>query len=185
MGLTYFPDGIDTAALTTTSVVTTGNVEAGTLTIGGVSATPATTTALTIQAKEVTFTETTGAGTYTGSITVPAGSWVLDVIVQCVAVWNTTTTATLNVGDAGVTNGYFVALDLKATDLVITESVAFGKEGGKGGAYLTATHNLNQYAAAQRVITGTVVTVGAAGTLGRTRMCVIYANPTTTAATKA
>ena len=29
--------------------------------------------------EEVTFTETTGAGTYTGSVTVPGNSWLLDI----------------------------------------------------------------------------------------------------------
>jgi hypothetical protein len=41
-----------------------------------------------VYAQEVTFTETAGAGTYTGSVTIPAGSTLIDVIVHAVAVWD-------------------------------------------------------------------------------------------------
>jgi hypothetical protein len=39
-------------------------------------------------AVERTFTETSGAGTYTGSVSVPAGATIQDIIVNGVALWN-------------------------------------------------------------------------------------------------
>lgn len=136
---------------------------------------------------EVTFTETTGAGTYTGSVTVPAGSTILDIQVRSTALWTATTTALMDVGDAADPNGWYAAIDLKATDLLVGEVIRFESTGGKEGAYLvTATGKLEKsYNAAAVVISGIVVTVGAAGNAGRTRMIVVYATPTATAATKA
>jgi len=132
-----------------------------------------------IQATEVTFTETTGAGVYTGSVTVPAGATILDVIVHAVALWDTATSATMKVGDAADDDGIFTAVNLKATDLLAGESINFDKTGGKEGAYLvgTATHWTTRYSASARVISGVITTVGASGSAGRTRMTVIYALP--------
>lgn len=145
------------------------------------------TTGYVVQTKEVTFTETTGAGTYTGSVTVPAGSTLLDVIVNGVAVWNTTTSATLKVGDVADDDGFFTAVDLKATDLLAGESIAFETAGGKAGAYIANSQVSPRYSATARVVSGIITSVGAAGTLGRTRMTVIWSAPTTgyiSAATK-
>lgn len=138
-----------------------------------------------VEAVEVTFTETTGAGTYTGAVTVPAGATVLDVIVNGVALWTATTSATLKVGDAADDDGYYTAVDLKATDLLAGESISFALAGGKAGAYIANSQVSPRYAVAARVISGIVTTVGAAGTAGRTRMLVVYVLPTATAATKA
>jgi hypothetical protein len=43
----------------------------------------------------VTFTETAGAGTYVGSVDVPAGADILDIIVQSTALWTASSSATL------------------------------------------------------------------------------------------
>jgi len=134
---------------------------------------------------EVTFTETTGAGTYTGSVTIPAGSTLIDIQVQSTALWDTHTSATMIVGDADDPNGFYDAIDLKATDLEIDEIIRFGSTGGKEGAFInTTTGELNSYDAAARVISGVVTTVGATGSAGRTRMLVIYVTPVASAATK-
>lgn len=135
----------------------------------------------------VSFTETTGAGTYTGSVSLPAGSVVHNIIVNAVALWTATTSASLKVGDAADDDGFFVATDLKATDLLAGESIDFVQQGGKGGAYFTGTntHVNPRYSAAARVISGIVTTVGAAGSAGRTNMQVVYSVPTSVAATKA
>ena len=53
-----------------------------------------------IRCAEVLFTETTGAGTYTGTISLPAGSTLIDIQVQSTALWDTATSATMIVGDA-------------------------------------------------------------------------------------
>lgn len=140
----------------------------------------------TIVSEEVTFTETTGAGVYTGSVFVPAGATLIDIQVQSTTLWNTTTSATMIVGDGADPNGFYDAIDLKATDLLVDEVIRFGSTGGKEGAYIVvATGELNSYSATARTITGSITTVGAAGSAGRTRMLVIYALPTVTTATKA
>ena len=36
---------------------------------------------------EISFTETTGAGTYTGTVAIPAGATVLDVIWRNTVLW--------------------------------------------------------------------------------------------------
>lgn len=145
-----------------------------------------------IVAREVTFTETTGAGTYTGEVTLPAGATLLDVIIHNTALWTATTSATLDVGDFTTgnveidANGIYTAVNLKATDLLAGESLSFAQSGGKAGAYNvgTNTHWTTRYSATARKIRGTIVTVGAAGNAGRTRMIVLYALPSAVAATK-
>lgn len=142
-----------------------------------------------VVSKEVTFTETTGAGVYTGSVSVPAGATILDIQVHGIALWTATTSAVMKVGDVADDDGFYTAVDLKATDLLAGEVLRFGSSGGQEGVYIVqATGFLSPvYAAAARVISGIITTVGAAGTAGRTRMVVIYApaSPeTVTAATK-
>lgn len=137
-----------------------------------------------IVVEERTITETTGAGTYTATVAVPAGAWILDIAVQAVALWTATTSASMEVGDGTDPDGFYTAIDLKATDLLAGEGVSFAQQGGLGGAYLPSGHILGQYAAAARTITATVVTVGAAGSAGRTRMLVAYIEPNSAAASK-
>lgn len=137
-----------------------------------------------IKVAEATFTED-GAGTYTGTIAMPAGSTLIDIQVQSTALWDAGTSAVMNVGDGDDPDGFYAAIDLKATDLLVAEVIRFASTGGKEGAYIVnATGELNSYsAAAARSIIGVITSVGA-GTAGRTRMLVIYATPTATAATK-
>jgi hypothetical protein len=91
------------------------------------------------------------------------------------------------VGDGTDPDGWYTQIDLKATDLLVGEVIRFGSTGGKEGAYyVTATGELEKdYGSAAVTITGAIVTVGAAGNAGRTRMIVVYVTPTATAATKA
>jgi hypothetical protein len=133
-----------------------------------------------IVAKEVTFTETTGAGVYTGSVTVPAGASILDIVVNGVALWTATTSATLKVGDAADDDGYFTAVNLKATDLLAGESISLESAGGKAGAYVANSQVSPRYSASARTVSGIVTTVGAAGNAGRTRITVTYALPVST-----
>lgn len=138
-----------------------------------------------IVAVERAFTETTGAGVYTGTVSVPAGATILDIIVNGVALWTATTSATLKVGDAADDDGFFTAVDLKATDLLAGESLSLTAPGGQHGAYVVpgaaddAFQVSARYAAAARLIKGIVTTVGAAGSAGRTRMTVVYSTPRT------
>lgn len=135
----------------------------------------------------VSFTETTGAGTYTGSVAVPAGSLITDIKVWSTALWTAATSATMKVGDATDDDGYFVGVNLKATDLLVGEELNFVQVGGKNGAYLdTSTGKRSAvYNAAAVTISGIVVTVGASGSAGRTFMLVSWVTPTASAAAKA
>lgn len=131
-----------------------------------------------VAAVERTFTET-GAGTYTATVSVPAGATILDIIVNSVALWAAATSATMKVGDVADDDGYYTAVNLKATDLLAGQSLSFSHQGGKGGAYFaeTNTHVAPRHSTAARTISGVVTSVGA-GTTGRTRMMVLYAAPT-------
>lgn len=137
---------------------------------------------------EVTVTETTVAGVYTGSVTVPGGAWLLEVAVHAVALWDTGTSATLKVGDVADDDGIFTGVDVKATDLLAGETISASggrnTAGGKHGADLTADTWNRRYLSTERVISAIVTTVGV-GTAGRTRMLVVYTDPSNaTAASK-
>lgn len=139
------------------------------------------------QVQMVTLTETTGAGTYTGSIAVPAGALITDIKAWSTVLWTATTSATLKVGDATDDDGWFTGVDLKATDLLVGEELSFIQTGGKEGAYLSLTTGKRSaaYSASARTINAQVTTVGAAGNAGRTFVAVVYVLPTASAATKA
>ena len=134
----------------------------------------------------VLFTEA-GEGTYTGAISLPAGAVIQDVIIHAIALWAAATSAAMIVGDAADPNGFYDAVNLKATDLLAGESLSFAFAGGKQGADVdlvaTGFHIRRRYLAGARVISGVITTVGA-GTTGRTLMTVIYAVPVATAAVK-
>lgn len=134
-----------------------------------------------IFASEVTYTED-GAGTYTGSVTVPAGATIVDIIVHGDVLWAAASSASMKVGDTD-DDGFYIDVDLKATDLTALQSVSFAQSGGVAGAYNvgTNTHWTNRYSASARTITGVVTSVGA-GTTGRTRMTVIYSLPSSVVA---
>lgn len=136
--------------------------------------------------QSVLFTEA-GAGTYTGTVALPAGAIVIDIIVHAIALWAAATSAALIVGDATDDNGFFASTDLKATDLLAAESISFAQTGGKEGADLddpaAGAHVRRRYLATARNIIGKVVSVGA-GTTGRTLMTVVYAVPEPVAAVK-
>ncbi len=121
------------------------------------------------------FTES-GAGTYTAAVVVPAGATLVDIIIDGVALWAAATSAVLKVGDATDDDGYFTAVNLKATDLLAGESIDFYAAGGKAGADIANSQVNRRYSASARTISGVVTSVGA-GTTGRTRMTVIYAAP--------
>lgn len=144
-------------------------------------------TGRTVESALVSLTETTGAGTYTASVTVPAGALLLDIKTWSTALWTATTSAVMDIGDATDPNGWFAGIDLKATDLLVGEEINFENTGGKEGAYLVPATGARSaaYSAAARVISFVVVTVGAAGSAGRSFGMVVWTVPTATAATKA
>ncbi len=138
--------------------------------------------------ERLSFTETTGAGTYTGAVTVPAGALITDIKVWSTVIWDTLTSATMKVGDATTDNGWFTGIDLKATDLLVGEELNFENLGGKAGASMVAASGTRTraYSASARVISGVITTVGATGSAGRSFMEVRYTDSAATgAATKA
>ena len=139
-----------------------------------------------IESQSVLFTEA-GAGTYTGTVALPAGAVVVDVIVHAIALWAAATSADMIVGDAVNDDGFFTGVDLKATDLLAAESISFAQTGGLEGADIDSpaagAHVRRRYLATARNIIGKVVSVGA-GTTGRTLMTVVYTVPVPAAAVK-
>lgn len=134
----------------------------------------------------ITFTETTGAGVYTGTITVPAAAIITDIKLWSTVLWTATTSATAKIGDVADDDGWFTGVNLKATDLLVGEELNFIQTGGKEGAYLVLATGLRSaaYTASARAVSCIITTVGAAGNAGRSFYAVEYALPTTTAATK-
>ena len=134
--------------------------------------------AVSIQAQSARFVED-GAGTYAAVFNLPAYASLVDIIVENEALWGAATSASLEVGDSNDADGYFTAVDLKATDLLAGESVSLLSAtvlGGVGGAYTTvgtSTHLNRRGSSSARTITASVVSVGA-GTSGRTRVTVVY-----------
>jgi hypothetical protein len=131
-----------------------------------------------------------GAGTYTATFRLPAGSTLYDIVVTAEALWTAATSAALVVGNAGDADGYIASTDLKATALLAGQSISIGggtdTAGGLAGADAIAgtnTHIVDRYDAAEAVITATVTSVGA-GTAGRTRVDVYYAGPNATVITQ-
>lgn len=134
--------------------------------------------------KMVTFTENATNTLHTGTVTLPAGAWLHNIQVTSSALWGATT-AVLKVGDTADDDGYFIGVNVKATDLVVGEVLNTDMSecwGGKQGAYLVAASgqrgpvatNFGKYYAAGSNITG-IITVGTpAVTTGRTYMVVAY-----------
>lgn len=117
------------------------------------------------------------AGVYTATLNLPAGSHLLDIFVEGIALWNNGTSATMIVGDATDDDGYYTAVNLKATDLLAGESLSFALAGGKAGAYIANSQVSPRYSATERVITAKVTTVGTIPTTGETRVLIMWAEP--------
>lgn len=130
-----------------------------------------------VVAEEILLTETAAAGVYTGEVAMPAGATLVDVIVNGVALWAATTSATLIVGDGDDPDGFFTGVNLKATDLLAGESLSLALAGGKAGAYIANSQVSPRYSATAREVIAEVTTVGAAGATGRTRVVVVYTLP--------
>jgi hypothetical protein len=137
-----------------------------------------------LQAQELTFTETSGAGTYTGTMVLPANNRIIDIGCDGQVLWNSAGACALIVGDAADPDGFFVSTDLKATDLLAGEINNLEHPGGKAGVYI-ASEQRNLYSAAARSVIAVITPASGTGTLGRTRVYVVYAVATATAATKA
>jgi hypothetical protein len=145
---------------------------------GGVEAAPAG----GLRLATITFTQTSGNGVYTGAVSLPAGSRIIDIGCDAQVLWDASTSASLIVGDAVDPDGFFTATDLKATDLLAGEINDLEHQGGKGGAYI-ASEQRQLYQATARSVIAEVTQVGT-GTAGRTRVYVVFGTATETAAAK-
>jgi hypothetical protein len=134
-----------------------------------------------VLSKEVSFTELGGAGTYTGSVELPAGHTLHNIFVNGIALWDNAGAVTMIVGDGTDDDGYYTAVNLKATDLLAGESLSFDNAGGKAGAYIANSQVSPRYSASARTITGKITTASTAGSAGRTRMTVVYSAPASNA----
>lgn len=162
--------------VTSTTDPNTGDVLAYSATTGKFAPTGA-----GLKLAECLFTEA-GAGTYTGTIALPAGARIVDLGVDAQVLWAAATSASLIVGDDADPDGFFVATNLKATDALAGEINNLEHPGGKAGVYIASEQRVLYQATARNVI-GVVTSVGA-GTAGRTRLYVVYAVATASAATK-
>jgi hypothetical protein len=151
-----------------------------------------TTTSGIILTKRATFAETASGVSHVATIPVPAGAIIHSIKVVPRVLWGATTSATLKVGDTADDDGYFIGVNLKATDLVVGEVLDSQHStlwGGKEGAYLVAasgrrgptSSNFGQSYVAGSNIVGTVTVVGPSSTAGRTDLVVEYSIPTTVA----
>lgn len=134
-------------------------------------------TTTNVKMERRTYQAQGAAGVYTAGVDVPAGATVVDVKVQNIALWTAGTSAEMIVGDNIDPNGFYDAVDLKATDLLAGQSICFADQGGVAGAYLISTHQLGVYSAAARTITGEITTVGTTSVVGTTIMEVYYVDP--------
>ena len=150
-----------------------------------------------IVSETITFTEDATSTTHTGTVVIPAGATLHDIIVTSSVLW-TDSSAAISVGDAQAATGWFNAVNLSATDLLVGEALRASSPtagwAGKPGAYLdattgkwgqaTATKAGPYYVTAGSVI-GVVSVTTPSGTAGRTFMTVTYSVGKTTAATVA
>lgn len=131
------------------------------------------------------FTENAASLTHTATFTIPAGATLLDILVVPQVLWGATTSATFTCGDAAAANGWFLATNLKATDLILGERYQASNAnnwGGLNGIYLTtsgrfgqaATNIIGGYCPTAYSVIGVVTVVGPSATTGRTRMSVLY-----------
>lgn len=145
--------------------------------------------------KTILFTEDATSVTHTGTVTVPAGCMLLDIVVWSTVLW-TDSSAAIVVGDAGSANGYFTSTNLNATDLLVGERLQAASSnfwGGKNGTYLTTagrfgrtgTTAIGGYCPTDTPVIGVVSVTTPSGTAGRTYMQVIYAPIQTAPATTA
>ena len=149
----------------------------------------------TVRSESIRFQENTGnaaggnAGVWSASFEVPVGAVIIDVLVHATALWTATTSATLIVGDATDDDGFYTAVDLKATDLLAAEALSFANPAGQFGADLVydyasvasigASYIKRRMLAAARVLSAKVTTVGAPVTTrpGDTTVVFVYAYP--------
>lgn len=122
------------------------------------------------------------AGVHTVAFQIPAYSILFDVGIIGVTLWAGGTAASLIAGDDNDDNGFIVATNLMATDLLAGQSIWIGSgtglAGGQIGAYIANSQwtpgsgLAPQYSASSRTVTFTNTTTGTAKTAGET-LCIV------------
>ena len=131
--------------------------------------------------KAARFVEDGSSTGYEWAVTIPAYAVISNIGAIAEAVWDDTTAASLEVGlSGGDEDAFYTAVDLKATDLTVGQSIDFAKTGGVEGAALvgTATHWTDRYSTSERTLSFTVAATDGDGTAGRTVVYVEYLVPT-------
>jgi hypothetical protein len=186
---TYTQTGATLTSPTITSPIITGTTTLG---AGATMTTPTLASPVltgdagtgTVFSKTVLFTEDATSVTHTGTVVIPAGATLLDILVVPQVLWTDTSTR-LTVGDAASANGWFTSCDLAATDLVLGERLQASNAnnwGGVNGTYLTtagrfgqqATNMIGGYCPTAYSVIGVVAVTTPSGTAGRTRMTVLW-----------
>lgn len=170
--------------------LTSPTITSPTVTSGSFTSPTLTTPAGVVVAQEAAFTQVAGNKTHTATFTIPAGATILDVIVTNTAVWDSGTTAVLNIGTSGDPDSFFAAVDLKTVPAA-GKSINFAHpgasnggasvpeiDGGAGNTQLGAT-NAFLYKATAQTVTAVVVDTNVSGAAGRTRVTILYSLPPT------
>ena len=122
-----------------------------------------------VQARRITFTETAGAGTYTGQLVIPAGGVIHRVAWETTVAWGADTTV-LDLGYTGTLTAYGDDIDVDGT--------------GGDQVFGLDTEDPDDFAAGT-TFNAVLVTTGAGSTAGRTAVTVEFSvPPAATAATK-
>lgn len=138
----------------------------------------------TMITKLASFTEDGTSTSHVATIPIPATAWLHNIQVNNSVLWGGGT-ATLKVGDTADDDGYFIGVDLKATDLLVGEVLNTSSStnwGGKEGAYLVAatgrcgptSSNFGRYYSTGSNILATVTVGTPASGIGRTQVVVTY-----------
>ena len=137
-----------------------------------------------IFAKTVLFTEDATTTIHTGTVTIPAGATLLDILWVPEVLW-TDSSAVITCGDAASANGWFTSCNVSATDLILGERLQASEDnnwGGVNGTYLTtagrfgqqATNMIGGYCPTDYSVIGVITVTTPSGTAGRTRMTVLW-----------
>ena len=125
------------------------------------------------------------AGVYTASVTIPAGAYVSDIIIQSVTQWNAGTEANLVVGDGDDPNGYLEATSMQSvlTTGIHTSILACGAGAaglGAPGVYIMDSSGTGSgsYSSSARKVIAEITTTGTVASAGETRLVVIWTKPT-------
>lgn len=144
------------------------------------------------------------AGTFTGTVEIPAGAVLHDILFMNTVLWDEGTAAELTIGDDDDADGWLQATSVKATDMVVGEVYSMMSSGstdtdssswfavgdyivaatGRKGRTTSGVDSGLYYGAASEVI-GVVTVTDGDGTAGRSFMFVSYSVPTTVTATGA